>query len=136
MGYKINLNIFELYSFIEGCARGSHLRQGIWQRLVDEFYGILTPSDRARIHYWCKRDLWDVFHGDPKYPHCGMEDYDFFLGFYDPSNRYFVYAKNDIENIKVEASKIGDHYYVGFNEHIDNSFIQSVEHINNEAGEV
>lgn len=56
----VNLDKFELLNYINGCAIGSHLRQGIWQRCVDEFYDKLNDKERAFIYEISLRDFWEI----------------------------------------------------------------------------
>lgn len=78
---KIDLDKFELLYYLEGCARGSHLRQGVWRRFIDEFYDKLTVEERLFLFHYSVRDLWQIF----SEPYCsdssryGKDDFNMFV---------------------------------------------------------
>ncbi len=84
-----DLSKFELLHFLEGCSIGSHLRQGVWQRCIDEFYDKLDYNERNFIFHYSVRDLWDkMVHSDKdQYPRCGEEDFLAFIDCYNPARR-------------------------------------------------
>ena len=134
----VNLNKFELLNYINGCAIGSHLRQGIWQRCVDEFYDKLNDNERAFIYEFSLRDFWEIMarakfpNVNKEYANCGFEDYRKFLACFKPGNRYDVILKGNMKGgkpmtEKVEAYLFNGGYWVGFQRHIDTKCIKSIK---------
>lgn len=119
---KIELDIFELFYFIEGCAHGSHLRQGIWRRCVNEFYGNLFRHERDQLFDWFTRLLWKDMCGDTypnvnkewKYTPCGSEDFQRAVACFDKNNRYIVTVKKGRQKETREAYLFQGKYWVDF----------------------
>lgn len=136
----VNLDKFELLNYINGCAIGSHLRQGIWKRCVDEFYGKLIDKERAFIYEYSLRDFWEIM-ARAKYPDVnkehtkfGFEDYKKFLACYNPDNRYHVKYEGvtaDKRRIKDEADVYlyEERYWIDFQRFVPNEYITSTEKI-------
>lgn len=73
----VNLDCFEVFYYLQGCASGSHLRQGVWRQLVEEIMPQMDDNEKDAIWWWMRRDLWDIFnkpYGDGFYK-CGNEDF-------------------------------------------------------------
>lgn len=129
---KIEIDKFELLNWMNGCAVGSHLRQGIWQRAVDEFYDKLTEGERLCVYMYAKRDLTDFFvpkrlkNGDTYHPF-GHEYFFQFLACYNPSNRYKVHMKGVVDGKKhdewVNAYWWNNRYYTKFNRYCAQEYI-------------
>lgn len=133
----INLDIHELFFFIEGCAHGSHLRQGIWERCIDEFYGKLTQEERDCLYYWSKRDLWECMCGD-KYPnvkdrewgnHVGRDDYRKFIACYDCANRYLVTVTDGKKTETRPAYLFEGTYWVSFTSYAPKDMIIKIKKV-------
>lgn len=60
---------------IEGFARGSHLRQHIWEMVVTKIIQQLTDDEKDFIWFILRRDIWDMFLGRSHYDVCGDEDF-------------------------------------------------------------
>ena len=56
---EVKLDIFELGYLLDACLRGSHLRSGTIGRFVDEWYDILTPTERMQLFEWTIRLTYD-----------------------------------------------------------------------------
>lgn len=128
---KTTLTQFDILDWMHGCAIGSHLRQGIWRRAVDEFYAKLTPQQRLAVYTYAKRDLTPVFlpHtvGGKEFPHAGHDDFFRFLARYNPANQYLVHAKDELEDITVEAYRYKGNYYVSFYQFVAKDAITYVQ---------
>lgn len=133
---QVNIDRFDLLNWMNGCAIGSHLRQGIWQRAVDEFYDKLTPDERTTVYTYAKRDFTEIF--EPKllpdgssYQHFGHEDFYHFLACYNPANRYLVRIKRRVDGKTVdetiEAYKWNGEYHVGFSRFCAPEYIKEVK---------
>lgn len=119
---KIDLDKFELLYYLEGCARGSHLRQGVWKRFIDEFYDKLTAEERLFLFHYSVRDLWQIFNE----PYCGSDyhygkdDFNMFVSRFNPYNKYNVTASNDGSTKVFECFWFDGNFYTGFNRFIKN----------------
>lgn len=135
----VNLDKFELLYFINGCAIGSHLRQGIWKRCVDEFYGKLNDKERAFIYQFSLRDFWEIMamakypNVNKEYPRFGFDDYKKFLACYNPNNRYNVKfegvpeGKKKVKKEEANAYLYDGKYWIDFQRYIPNEYITSAE---------
>lgn len=133
----VNLDRFELLNFLEGCSIGSHLRQGVWSRCVNEFYEKLNESDRDFVYQISKRDLWQHLSGGVKYPNVrdeykrfGFEEFKRFLACYDKDNRYYVVVsgviKGKVETEFVNAYKYEGKYWIDFSRRIPEEYIKAI----------
>ena len=52
---KVNLDIHEMFYLLESCLRGSHLRSSTILRYVDDWYNLLSPSQRHKLYEWTLR---------------------------------------------------------------------------------
>lgn len=125
---QINIDKFELMYLLEGCSIGSHLRQGIWERCIDEFYDKMSPDARLWLYTYAKRDI------TPRYlrkDRCGREDFFKFLACFNPANRFMVKvegrAGGHYKRQLVDAYKYGDTYWVSFRRYIPDEYIKNVE---------
>ena len=90
---KTTLTKFDILYLCEGCAIGSHLRQGIWARCIDEFFAKLSDDEREWLYTYAKRDLTHNFIREGS---CGRGDYFKFLSRFNPANRYMVVVEGDV----------------------------------------
>lgn len=120
---KIELGRFELLYLLEGCARGSHLRQGIWERAVNEFYGKLSEEEREVVYMYAKRDLTGIFSDG----HFGSGYFFNFLARFNPANQYVVYVVGDAggkhHDETVMAYRYNGEYHTHFNRYVAPEFI-------------
>lgn len=135
---KIDLDKFELLYYLEGCARGSHLRQGVWRRFIDEFYDKLTVEERLFLFHYSVRDLWNIFNK----PYCdgsfhyGKDDFNMFIARFNPYNKYSVTVSNDDLTKTFECFWFDGNFYTGFNRLINNEYIKNVEWSGKEDSEI
>ena len=131
----VELDLFELYYFIEGCAKGSHLRQGIWRRCVNQFYGKLTQEERDRLFDWFTRLLWKDICGD-KYPNVkeeykplnfGLEDFKRTVACFDKNNRYILDVSDGEQQQIVEAYLFEDKYWIDFSRFAPKEYIKEIK---------
>lgn len=71
----VHLDQHEVLYMIEGFARGSHLRQHIWEMVVTKIIQQLTDDEKDFIWFILRRDIWDMFLGRSYYDVCGDEDF-------------------------------------------------------------
>lgn len=131
----VNLDKFELLNYLNGCAIGSHLRQGVWKRCVDEFYNKLNDKERKFIYEYSIRDLWEIMARDKypnykkEYPKAGFEDFRKFLACFNPDNRYHLKIEGEvdgkIQRQEVDAYLYENKYWTGFNRYVPKEYIKS-----------
>lgn len=135
---KVDIDKYDLLYWLEGCGRGSHLRQGIWQRAVDEFYDKLSPNERLVVYVYAKRDLTEIFvpkklRDGSTYQSVGHEDFFQFLARFNPANQYKVHIKGKADGKDVDewidAYHWNDRFYTKFNRYIAKERIVEVEHL-------
>lgn len=77
---------------IEGFARGSHLRQHVWEDIVWRNLSQMDAEFMDFLWYYLRRDIWQVYFD--KYGHsCGREDFLHILAALHRGNRYMVKFK-------------------------------------------
>lgn len=118
----VNLDRFELLYFIEGCLIGSHLRQDIWSRCINEFYPKLSDEDRNFVFHYSVRDFTGRVRRDYK------NDFDKFISRFNPDNQYKVGVRG---GYTLDAFKYKDEYYTSYSTIINSDFITNTEKDNN-----
>lgn len=125
---KIDIDKFDLLNWLEGCSIGSHLRQGIWRRCIDEFYSKLTAQERLWLYTYAKRDITDRYKDKSS---CGREDFFKFLACYNPANRYTVIAEGIIDGKKqkqrVKAFRFQGDFWVSYQRYIAPEYVKLVK---------
>lgn len=135
---KIDLDKFELLYYLEGCARGSHLRQGVWRRFNDEFYDKLTVEERQFLFHYSVRDLWSIFNE----PYCsdsshyGKDDFNMFVSRFNPYNQYSVEVSNNDSTDEYECFWFNGKFYKDSNSVIDDKHIKHVKWCGKEASDL
>lgn len=137
---KVELDKFELVYFLEGCASGSHLRQGVWRRVVEDFVPKMSVEQMNFTWWVCFRDMWDnyftSFTGDAA--NCGAEDFLHALSVLNINNRYMVDTDYEGKRESYFCYRFRGEYYPmengRFNRHIAKEHITNVErmYINSE----
>lgn len=93
--HMINLS-FDCHDFlyaIEGFARGSHLRQHVWERYVYASIPQMSDEDMDFLWYYLRRDVlpcYEVRIGDEIHHSCGYEDFMHCLAALHRGNRYDI----------------------------------------------
>lgn len=123
----IDFDRFDIMYWLEGCARGSHLRQGCWERMI-LLYKELPEDWRRDIYRFAKEQLAEIFSNG----RCGAEDFNSFLSCYKPDNRYVV--KID-ESTEYDAYLHEGRYYISLNWWINPELITSVKKKDKKNGE-
>lgn len=93
---NLSLNPHDFISAVEGFARGSHLRQHVWQEIV---YKNIPQMSEANIDFFWfifRRNLWDnyFYNGEARY---GAEDYLHALAALHRGNRSYVRFKSETD---------------------------------------
>lgn len=121
-GFKnVNLDIFEMYYFLESCFRGSHLRSGSILRFVDEWYNLFSKNERKSLYTWILRDIYEgVF--SPNEILCGADE--MFMIFFNPENEYIVKTKDGNEFTTHYDGK--GKYYITSNSYLTEDEIETM----------
>ena len=90
---KLSLDCHDFAAAVEGFARGSHLRQHVWERIV--YLNIPQMSDDEMDYFWFvfHRNLWGCYFSEDNgciNHKCGHEDYLHALAALHRGNRYKV----------------------------------------------
>lgn len=119
----------EILYYLEGCARGSHLRQGCWHDMI-HLYPMMSDDMRRFIHTYAKRDIAPIFEQAGDYlGNLGRPDFEQFLACFDPNNRYMVTARHGDEIDAEECYLWHDTYYIDERSYFHKLYIVKVEHI-------
>lgn len=124
---RTNLNQFDILHWMEGCAIGSHLRQDIWARAIDEFFPKLTEGQRETIYTYAKRDLSRHFESELK--QYAADHFNQFLARFNPANQYMVTMEHEDKKEVVNAYKWKGRYFVTSREMCADDYITKVEHL-------
>ena len=105
---RLKLDHHDLLFAIEGFARGSHLRQHVWQQIVYKSIPQMSNDDLDFLWYFCRRDLFGCYFPSfsdgrrlPKAP--GWLDYLHGLAALHRSNRFNVVFVSHADNKKHKA---------------------------------
>lgn len=115
---QIELEYTDLLIFIEAGINGSHLRWHIVDRAIDEFYHLMSSSERNHAYNYFKR-LADNHHM------IGNELMNHLLWRYQPDNQFMVVAKIDCGNTYVSAYLAHDthRYHINMRRFVEPDFI-------------
>ena len=124
---NIDLNKFELLYLLDGCAGKSHLRQGIWHKMIN-LHNQMSARYCEFLYTYSKRDLAGryndrVMSNGEIFTQVGKEDFIQFLCAFNPNNRYIV-KTND--NKTFMAYQFRDEYYTESNRFIPSDAIKEV----------
>ena len=107
----IDLDKHQLLYYLEGCARGSHLRQGCWHDMI-RLYPMMDQRMRDYLYKYAKRDIkpyFDRTFSDGFRP-VGADDFDQFLACFNPDNRYSLSVTLYNGN---KSGAVGAYFYRG-----------------------
>lgn len=124
---QTNLNQFDILHWMEGCAIGSHLRQDIWDRAIDEFWPKLTEGQRETIYTYAKRDLSRHFESDLK--QYAADHFNQFLARYNPANQFDVTLRIGEKEEHINAYKWQGLLFTGSRAMCDTTYMESVERL-------
>lgn len=111
----IQIDYHELSILIEACwSGGTILRASVMQKAVDNWYNLLTPTERNGLYSYANRVLKDrgaIMEMD-------KEIQEIFFARYNPSNQYNVHVRSGAGDEILQAFKWKDRFYVKKNTHI------------------
>ena len=125
----IELDKHDLLSHIEGFARGSHLRQHIWENVVVEYMPQMIQEEKDYLWYYLRRDIWPHFFGG--HIKFGAEYFLQAMAALHKNNYYNVYLNRPSLNGARRAYMFQNRLYpeYGFRSFYNDDFIQKVEKI-------
>lgn len=91
MPATLTLDVHELFYFLEGAARGSHIRWGVYETFVNHVWKQLSYDEKEAIYTWAMRDLSEMF--ESEHGKAGREQFYHFVARFDPTNQYKVFVK-------------------------------------------
>lgn len=103
---KLSLDKFDFLCAVEGFARGSHLRQHVWEQIVYKSIPQMSKEDINFLWYFMRRDLWNCYFYEingKKHTRFGYEDFIHALAVLHLGNRYRVCFKEGVNNKPKEA---------------------------------
>lgn len=95
---KLKLDRQDFLCAIEGFARGSHLRQHVWQEIVYRSLPQLSEADMDFLWTYIYRDFRGFYVsevGGMRHTYCGAEDFFRALAILHRGNRYLVRYKSN-----------------------------------------
>lgn len=123
---EVNLDIHEMFYLLESCLRGSHLRSSTILKYVDDWYSLLSTSQRQCLYEWTLRLVYDgEFKQRPAA--CGADR--IFMARYNPDNQYRVTVSDGERTETVEAFKLDGRYWVKSNRCCAEECITKIEKI-------
>ena len=125
-------NKHDLLYAIEGFARGSHLRQHIWEKVFIEFIPQMNEEEIFFVWYYCMRDLFECYFGWWEYPSCGAEDFIHCMAALDLRNRVMVKTRFEGKDEDVLCYKFHGNYCPikkSFNAYVAEQYIVSVSDV-------
>jgi len=127
---QITLSNHDILYWLEGCARGSHLRQDCWKTMINQFHQCKNEEEYNFFYHYVKRDLAELYKPSSVtgIRHCGADDFDRFLACYNPANRYVVTAKCGRQKQIVECYKFQYRYFVTDSAYIPSEYIKNIKH--------
>lgn len=124
----IEMDSAQILYYLEGCARGSHLRQGCWHDMI-RLYPKMSQCMRDFLYKYAKRDITQIYEPYNGYRVCGAEDFDQFLACFDKENRYMVTATDGNETETAETYLYQGKYYLNENRYFASEYITNIEKI-------
>ena len=98
---SLSLDPCDFLFAVEGFARGSHLRQHVWQDIVYKSIPQMSDDDMDYLWFFMRRDLWECYFCElngKKHTHVGYEDFIHALAALHRGNRYKVSFRSEADN--------------------------------------
>lgn len=125
----IDLDKHEMFWLLESAARGSHLRQDLWNKFIDNVFHKLGVSEIRFLHDQCKEKLSQLY---PNEKTVGYEDFQRFLARFDIDNNLYRVNVTNPDTRKRETYytyRFLGKYFVSSTQFIAPDCIKSVEYI-------
>lgn len=104
-----HFDIHELLYSIEGFARGSHLRQHIWNKVFKEYLPQLSDDEQDYLWFFMRRDLWECYF-DKYGSSCGSEDFLRCMAALHRGNRALVTTKYKGKKSQFMCYRFNNHW--------------------------
>lgn len=98
---NLSLNLRDFLFAVEGFARGSCLRQHVWEEIVYKSIPQMSDDDMDFLWFFMRRDLWGCYFYElsgKKYTIFGYEDFVHVLAALHRGNRYKVTFCSETDN--------------------------------------
>lgn len=119
---KVELDRHELWHFIRTEVNGSHLSQGIWRRIINEFYPKMDEDERGFLVEMMKRN-YDEYYGEFVRPEW-KEEYDRFLACF--GERYLVNYKKGKNKGSLNCYYFHSTYWVDYSRFVPAEILDHV----------
>lgn len=127
MSATLNLDWHNLVWYIEGAARGSHLRWEVYEDMVNKVFPQLNEQERDNIYHIAKRNLLEQMR---EHQDAGLQHFEKMLARFNPANQYKVKLKRGREKAEtVQAYLWQGNYFVDWSHHCAPEYIKSIEPI-------
>lgn len=103
---NLSLDRHDFLFAVEGFARGSHLRQHVWQEIVYKSIPQMSDDDMDYFWFYMRRDIFERYFYElngKKNTHVGYEDFMHALAALHRGNRYMVTFYSEIEHKQPQA---------------------------------
>lgn len=103
---NLSFNRHDFLYAVEGFARGSHLRQHVWQEIVYKSIPQMSDDDMDFLWFYMRRDIFERYFYElngKKNTHFGYEDFMHALAALHRGNRYKVTFHSEIEHKQLQA---------------------------------
>lgn len=103
---NLSLGRHDFLNAVEGFARGSHLRQHVWQEIVYKSIPQMSDDDMDFLWFYMRRDIFECYFYElngKKNTYFGYEDFMHALAALHRGNRYMVTFYNEIEHKQLQA---------------------------------
>lgn len=120
---RFAIDFFEFSFLVEACIPPRPIaRTCFWYDLIDKYYHVLTPNERARLHEWINRN-----------PAFSLENADchLFNARFDPKNQYRVKTLFNGKEGVDDAFMWSNEFYLSSNRSIAREYITEVTPIEN-----
>lgn len=118
-----------MFWLLESAARGSHLRQGLWNKFIDNVFHKLGPDQIRFLHDQCKEKLSEFY---KKESSVGYEDFHRFLARFDIDNNLYRVKVLNPDTGKKEthyAYRFNGRYFVTSSRYIGEEYILIAEEV-------
>ena len=124
MENRFEIDFFEFAFLVEACIPPRPIaRSMFWDKVIDEYYDILTFDERIRLFGWIQNNpCYNLENDDCKLFHLR----------YDPDNQYNVTTNFDGKVKTNKCFKVGERYHTKKFTSIDEDCIIKIEKINYE----
>ena len=127
MPATLTLDWHQLIWFLEGAARGSHLRWGVYEDMVNLVWPQLEEQERENFYAIARRNLLEDME---RYPDGGLPRFRQMLARFDPAHQYKITLKDGRKPGQVVRAYLWERkYYVDWQRYCPIEFIKSFEQL-------